>query len=78
MMENVLEKSESVSYTHLDVYKRQESKILPRLFQRILDQELEQVLPFIIQNVSSCLESADIFHQQFKGQPVSYTHLQIN
>ena len=43
-------------------------KILPRLFQRILDQELEQVLPFIIQNVSSCLESADIFHQQFKGQ----------
>ena len=39
----------------------EESKILPRLFQRILDQELEQVLPFIIQNVSSCLESADIF-----------------
>lgn len=39
----------------------EESKILPRLFQRILDQKLEQVLPFIIQNVSSCLESADIF-----------------
>lgn len=37
------------------------SEILPTLFKRVKEQELEQILPFIIQNVSSCLESADIF-----------------
>lgn len=36
-------------------------RVIPLLCERIKKQELEQNLPFILQNVSSCLESADIF-----------------
>ena len=35
--------------------------IVKTLYKRIFSNDLEGVLPFIIQNVSSCLESADIF-----------------
>ena len=41
--------------------KEAESKIVETLYDLIDREKLDNVLPFIIQNVSSCLESADIF-----------------
>lgn len=41
--------------------KEAESKIVETLYDLIYREKLDNVLPFIIQNVSSCLESADIF-----------------
>lgn len=41
--------------------KETESKIVKTLYDLINREHLDNVLPFIIQNVSSCLESADIF-----------------
>lgn len=43
------------------IIKAEPKDTLSIFLNRIKEQELEDVLPFILQNVSSCLESADIF-----------------
>ena len=41
--------------------EKEQDPVLEIFLNRIKEQRLEDVLPFILQNVSSCLESADIF-----------------
>ena len=74
--QQLLEADEAVSYTHLDVYKRQE-QVIPAL-KKYLDMNkaaLGVVKPGGLFATFSC--TGLVSEEQFLDMPVSYTHLDV-
>ena len=73
-----LSSEEPVSYTHLDVYKRQNDPKLIRNLLEIKSQNKEKLVNFIKEYEGIELDSSFVFDVQIKRlHAVSYTHLDV-